>query len=53
MIKRVELPPEVARRFFKDLYAFHAQRDPSRGLLWRLDHDQLAPRVGHPRAPRA
>ena len=28
MIKRVELPPEVARRFFKDLHAFHAQRDP-------------------------
>ena len=28
MIRRVELPPEVARRFFKDLRAFHAQRDP-------------------------
>ena len=28
MIRRVEIPPEVARRFFKDLGAFHAEKDP-------------------------
>ena len=30
MIRRVEIPPEVARRFFKDLGAFHGKKIPSR-----------------------
>ena len=30
MIKRapIELPPEIARRFFEDLRAFHREKNP-------------------------
>jgi hypothetical protein len=39
MIKRapIELPPEVARRFFKDMRAFRSERNP-------IKRDEIAAR---------
>ena len=42
MIRRkpLELPPEVARRFFEDMRAFHRERDPTK-------RDEIAARQLH------